>query len=572
MVVKIKKAKRNRIIVIALLAATVIMVTVAFVMLWLSGAFLPKWIKWGNVPADTSFLKKGVKVQDTMYVDIDFDGSDELLVLCWRIGRYGDRKPFWVKHDENKWSQHIYIYEDNDGEITPKWMASNIYMDVAWWESYGNHFIINHSPDGGESVWMWNSFGLEKVSDELFEKYRAKMEMESGSDAVQADESDNEQETEYETEADAGLVTGYGSDEISADSDDSSISIIMVGDILLHDGVTASCRYEDGTYDYSSLFANTADVIREADIAIVNQEVIIGGEELRVSGYPAFNAPYEVGDALYDAGFDVVCHATNHALDRGKNGISNCLDYWRDNHPDMAVLGIHDREEDASNVYIRDIGDAKIAILNYTYGTNGIPMPQGMPYAVELLEKNKIAEDLAYAEENADFTIVCPHWGTEYKLKESSEQESMAKFMTENGADLIIGTHPHVIEPVKWIETENGNRALCYYSLGNFINWTAGRGAGIANRMVGGMASVSLNVSDEAAVDADMIVDYKVYPLVSHIERVRGGITTYFLDDYTEDLAEKNAIIGQAPDFSYDYCASLCRQVWEDETLYMVSK
>lgn len=539
-------------------------------MLWLEGAFLPKWIQWGTVPEDTSFLKKGVKVQDTMHVDIDFDGEDELLVLCWRIGRYGDRKPFWVERDEFKWSQHIYIYEETDGKITPKWMASNIYTDVARWESLDNHFVVNYAPDGTESVWMWNSFGLERISEELLEKYREKNQESDSSDAEkEVSIADDVLETEDVFDNEDVQIASSG---LAESGESKSISIVMVGDILLHDGVTASCLSEDGVYDFTPLFANTADVISDADIAIVNQEVIIGGEELRVSGYPAFNAPYEIGDALYNAGFNVVCHATNHVLDRNKKGIINCLNYWREHHPDMAILGIYDSPEDASQIYIRDVDGVRIAILNYTYGTNGIPLPPDMPYAVALLEKNRIAEELAYAEENADFTIVCPHWGIEYKLQENADQAKMAEFMTENGADLIIGTHPHVIEPIKWVEAENGNRALCYYSLGNFINWTSGRGSGVADRMVGGMAAVTLaGSSDDISGDSDMIEQYTVYPLVSHLERSRGGITTYFLEDYTEELAAQNVIIAQDSSFSREYCINLCGKVWGDTIPDVVS-
>ena len=196
-----------------------------------------------------------------------------------------------------------------------------------------------------------------------------------------------------------------------------------------------------------------------------------------------------------EAGFDVVCQGTNHALDKGKKGILNCLSYWREEHPEIAVLGIHDSEEAASSVYIREEDGFRIAILNYTYGTNGIPLPEGMPYAVELLDKEKVAADLKEAEEKADFVVVCPHWGTEYRLEQTGEQESWAAFFAENGADLVIGTHPHVIEPVEWVED-----TLVYYSLGNFVNWTSGTGEGVKNRMVGAMAQVTIARNDAGEV------------------------------------------------------------------------
>ena len=226
----------------------------------------------------------------------------------------------------------------------------------------------------------------------------------------------------------------------------------MVGDILLHTRVAESGRTEDGGYDFSAVFAQMKEEISQADIALVNQEVIIGGEELGVSGYPAFNAPYELGDALADAGFDVILHATNHALDKGRQGLLNCLAFWKENHPEETVVGIHGSSEKSQEICVVEQDGIRIAILNYTYGTNGIALPEDMPYAVELLEEQRVAEDIRAAEELADFTIVCPHWGTEYTLTQTKAQERWARFFSENGADLVIGTHPHVPEPVEWVE------------------------------------------------------------------------------------------------------------------------
>ena len=162
------------------------------------------------------------------------------------------------------------------------------------------------------------------------------------------------------------------------------VSIVMVGDILLHTPVAESAVQEDGSYNFDAIFSNLSADIQSADLALVNQEVIIGGADLGVSGYPCFNAPYEMGDALVNAGFDVVLHATNHALDQGKKGLTNCLNYWDTTYPDITVLGINESEEEWQNIYVYEQDGIKIAILNYTYGTNGIALPSGMPYAVNL--------------------------------------------------------------------------------------------------------------------------------------------------------------------------------------------
>lgn len=351
------------------------------------------------------------------------------------------------------------------------------------------------------------------------------------------------------------------------------LSLVMVGDILLHTPVEESALQEDGTYDFDPLFTHTKDVLQDADLAFVNQEVVIGGEELGISGYPRFNAPFAMSDALADAGFDIICHATNHTLDKGKQGLLACYHNWEENYPEIAVLGIHDSEEEAASgpfLYTVEASSGSsadprsqsftIAILNYTYSTNGIPLPEDMPYAVDLLEEDAVTADLQLAEELADFTIVCPHWGTEYRLEPDSYQKKWTRIFLENGVDLVLGTHPHVIEPVEWVENEEtGDKMLVYYSLGNYVNWTSSSGEGIANRMVGGMAKVTITLNEEGE---PVISDYGVDALVCHLEPGVNGVTTYFLSDYTTELAGQNAIISQDPDFSLDYCVSLCDQVW----------
>lgn len=345
--------------------------------------------------------------------------------------------------------------------------------------------------------------------------------------------------------------------EIPADT----VSILMVGDILLHTPVEESALQPGGNYDFTAIFANVQEEIQAADIAVVNQEVILGGQELGISGYPAFNAPYEAGDALAEAGFDIVCHATNHALDKGKRGLTNCMDFWQTHYPDIAVLGINESEEAQQNIYIHEQNGIRIAFLNYTYGTNGIPLPEDMPYGVNLLDRERVESDLREAEETADFTVVCPHWGTEYSLGISADQRRWTEIFLEGGADLVLGTHPHVIEPVEWVKDEAQDREmLVYYSLGNFVNWTSGTGEGVANRMVGAMAQVTLKREADGKV---RIAEQETVPLVCHVEKGVNGVTVYTLADYTEELAAQNAIVNQDPAFSLEYCQQLCETVFD---------
>lgn len=364
-------------------------------------------------------------------------------------------------------------------------------------------------------------------------------------------------ETEI-VEADIIQETNESTDAEKTDSQTEPVEIIMVGDVLLHTRVSDSGKMDDGRYQYDHLFANVKEKVEAADLALVNQEVILGGTELGLSGYPAFNGAFEVGDSLVNTGFDVILHATNHALDKGKKGLFRCVFFWRNQYPEIGVVGIYDNETDANSIYVKEVKGIRIAILNYTYGTNGIALPSDAPYAVNIWNDQKVAMDVAKAKELADFVIVCPHWGTEYVLTQTKSQEKQAQYLADLGVDLIIGTHPHVVEPVVWIEGIKGNKTLCYYSIGNFINATSGTGKGTADRMLGAMADVMIQKEE----DQVSIVSYEVNPLISHLVEGKGLMTTYFIEDYTEELSNANEIKKQDASFSLDYCKELCRQVF----------
>lgn len=396
-------------------------------------------------------------------------------------------------------------------------------------------------------------------------------ENQEASAAVQeqrADEVDKTKERDDELESESECKS-EGESESGTESkpeNEPEVTIVMVGDILLHTPVAESGLREDGTYNFDALFSHVKADIEAADLALVNEEVIIGGRELNVTGYPSFNAPYELGDALVDAGFDVVLHATNHALDKGRRGLKNCLGFWREQYPEVMVLGINGSEEEQEQLAIYEQDGIRITLLNYTYGTNGIPLPEGMPYAVNLLEEERVTADLQKAEEEADFVIVCPHWGTEYMLEPTAEQKRWTALFWENGADLVIGTHPHVIEPVEWYDGgEEEAGMLVYYSLGNFVNWTSGTGEGVSNRMVGCMAEVTIGLEESGEA---VIKDYEAKPLVCHVEEGTDAVTVYFLEEYTEELAERNAIRKQDSAFSLEYCETLWENVITDKETF----
>lgn len=355
---------------------------------------------------------------------------------------------------------------------------------------------------------------------------------------------------------------GNSSEEIP-EPEPEELRIIMVGDMLMHDRIINSGKKDDGTYNYDHLFTNVKDEIQAADIAIVNQETIMGGEEFGYSGYPKFNSPYALADAEVSAGFNVILHATNHTTDMGKEAVLNCMNYWDTNYPDIAYLGINKTQEDQdNNIYVYEQNGIKVAILNYTYLLNHDRMPSDMPYLVNLMTKNmsekRVIADIKKAEEIADFTIVCPHWGTEYEFTVDTLQTYWTKIFLENGVDLVMGAHPHVIEPIEWVTNDQGNKMLVYYSLGNFVNGTTSTKGNLANRMVGGMAEVTIGRDETGKV---VILENDVAPIVCHIGE-GDSVTVYFLEDYTEKQAKENRICLQDSAFSLKACWDVVHQVW----------
>ena len=334
-----------------------------------------------------------------------------------------------------------------------------------------------------------------------------------------------------------------------------AIEIRMIGDVILQEDVCSSCL-QNGTYQFDGLFEHISPGIQEADLAIANQETILGGSSLGITGWPQFNSPYEEADALAAAGFQVVLHGNNHALDYGTEGVTNCLNYWNTAHPEMAVLGIHGDAQSAEDIYVYEKGGFRVAVLNYTYGTNlceELLQDENTAYYLELLDEEQVTADISRAKEISDFVIVCPHWGTEDVLDVSTEQQYWCELFLNQGVDLVLGTHPHVIQPVEMMVDEDGHQMLVYYSLGNYVSNQKHAAA-----MVGAMADITIR-KDTEGVHID---DYNVIPLVTHEGQEPQTFTVYPLEEYTNTLASSNGILADDSSFSLHYCQELCREVF----------
>lgn len=338
---------------------------------------------------------------------------------------------------------------------------------------------------------------------------------------------------------------------------DTKVNIIAVGDNLIHNTLIDAGKQDDGSLDYNSFYENISGYVKAADIACINQETMLGGPDYEYLGYPCFNTPWEVGEAAINAGFDVFTCATNHSLDVQKfSGIEGECKFF-DQHPEVTHIGTNDTEEDYNNIVYYEKNGIKFALLNYTYGTNGISIPEDRPWCVNMLDEEKVTADLKKARAAADCVIVFPHWGTENSHEISEQQRKYVKIFSDNGVDIVIGTHPHVLQPVEWVTNEEtGKKMIVYYSIGNFISHQTN-----LNQMCGGMAEITVErVNGEIE-----ITSAKLAPVIDYYRNTGNGyrFSVYRLSDYTEDIANSQAKDGT----SVEYFTELAQKIVSDEFL-----
>ena len=265
--------------------------------------------------------------------------------------------------------------------------------------------------------------------------------------------------------------------------EDYKVSLFAVGDTLIHDAVYYDAETNeigpDGypIYDFKPMFTEIAPLVQQHDLAFYNQETIIGGKNLGLSNYPRFNSPDEIGLNMLDIGFNIVNLATNHVMDKDLEGLRYSTKFWetQEKEKNIYTTGSYTTQEKRDNIKIAEKNGITYAVLAYTYGTNGLPVPEGYEYMVNVWTvygdenyeayKEQVKKDIQSVRDKVDVLIVSMHWGNEYVYEPSWYQEDAAKFLSEQGVDIIIGTHPHVIEPVEYV----GN-TLVIYSLGNFVS------------------------------------------------------------------------------------------------------
>lgn len=339
----------------------------------------------------------------------------------------------------------------------------------------------------------------------------------------------------------------------------SRVSFVAVGDNLIHDTIykQAAARTSNG-YDFSFAYEKIAHKIAEPDVAILNQETIISTEH-NVSNYPMFNSPVEVGEEMIEIGFDVFNIATNHSIDCGEKGLISAINFWKSKN--VITTGAYLNEEEYNNIPVNEVNGVKIAYLGFTESTNGLSLPSDTEVVLVLAEDEyRLQTSIMKAKEIADIVVVNAHWGNEYTHEPTEAQRTLAKKLASWGADVIIGHHPHVIQPVEYITSSDGRKTLVAYSLGNFIS-AQNRGP----RMLGGM--LNFEIVKNNTTGALTFENVKFSGVVTHYGYNCSNIRVYPLEDYTEELASKHGVLSKTPEFSLQYLYGILNEVIDKQFL-----
>jgi len=305
------------------------------------------------------------------------------------------------------------------------------------------------------------------------------------------------------------------------------IKLVAVGDNLFHEPMI---RPSPSSYNFIPYYIPIKPLIEKADIAFINQETLLAGTEFGYSGYPQFNSPQEVGLALIETGFDIINHANNHVMDKGERAVFSTMDFW-EKYPHITYLGIHRSQETRNKPIIIEKNNIKLGFLSYTYGTNGLPVPRDKPYLVSIINTEIMAREISALRPLCDFLIVSMHWGNEYEHTISVQQRNLSKFLAEQKVDLVIGHHPHVLQPVEFISRNDGKEMLCVFSLGNFISAQSQNPT-----LLGGLLYIEIKKDGELLY----IENQGIVPVVTHYEAGSINFRVYPLYNYTQNLLDRH--------------------------------
>jgi poly-gamma-glutamate synthesis protein (capsule biosynthesis protein) len=344
-------------------------------------------------------------------------------------------------------------------------------------------------------------------------------------------------------------------EDISEQKED-YLTIIAAGDNLIHDRIFQSV-FINGIYDFNPIYTEVQPFIEKADIAFINQEVLLAGSQFGFSGYPRFNAPQELGNALAGIGFDIINHANNHAMDKGEKAVLATMDFW-DTFPEIYCLGIHRSTQDRDKPVIIEKNNIKTGFLSYTYGTNSLPIPKEKPYLVSLINTDVMAEEIDRLRPLCDYLVVSMHWGTEYESEPDNMQLKLSQFLADHNVDLVIGHHPHVLQKFSSIPRKDGKIMLCYYSLGNFLSAQT-----TAATLLGGFMYLRLKKTQSGI----SVEETGIIPTVTHYENGFTAFKIYPLFQYTDELAKKHWKNNKVMEIGFDYFNTFAGKLFESAIL-----
>lgn len=328
------------------------------------------------------------------------------------------------------------------------------------------------------------------------------------------------------------------------------------GDNLIHSSIynQAHDRAQDGTYDFDYAYKNIAHLIPQTGVRFLNQETLVCNDMFEPSTYPCFNSPTQLGDKMIDLGFNAFCMSNNHVLDKGESGLLYALDYWQSRN--QLAFGAYRNVEDMENIRTMNVDGITFAFVAFTEHTNGINIPSGSEIQVIYTSNEELMKSqIEMADAVSDVVVVSAHWGVENSNNVTDAQRNLAQNFADWGADIVMGTHPHTIQTVEWLETDGGGDAIVFYSLGNFISAQS-----YSNLMVGMLADFDVTYNIET--DTTHIDNVKATPIVTHYDGSYHDVRVYPREDYTQELANAHGV-----GISLEYIDDLVSQIIPQEFL-----
>lgn len=327
------------------------------------------------------------------------------------------------------------------------------------------------------------------------------------------------------------------------------------GDNLIHQGIYKQANRRAGGegYDFSYCYENVRDFYADFDINWINQETLIN-DKYEPATYPCFSTPGQMARDLYDVGFRVFSISNNHTYDKGAGGIEATLEFWDTMPEDTVVCGLYRGQEDYLNIRLQTVNGVTIAYLAYTEHTNGIPTPSGaVANVIYTNELDVIQSQIAQAAELADLVIVSNHWGVEGSHTITDAQRSLAQQMVDWGADVIIGTHPHVVQDAEWLTAVDGRQCFVAYSLGNYLNAQS-----TMDTMIGAVLDFTIQKTTQPDGSSKTVVlSPSLHPVINHYDANYGNIRLYWFKDYTDELAAQHGVRAKYPEFSRSYISNV---------------